>query len=314
MSHLELFHHFVSVLAPSIGINATIRELWVVIIPKMALKHKFLMHSLQAIAALHIAHMDPSHDRMYRDQAVAHQGEALRLAQVEMRNPNESNADALFAFSLPTMWYGFAIQVMHGDDSYQQPLLGAVQSINLLRGIKTVGPSVRQWTWKGPLAPLSKLSIESYSMAPDFSDQGIAAYFSKLLLFCSTGLSQEMELDDHENFAAAASALRAAFLRVEAVGEGGLPNTPPIWHWAIRLPFDFVTRLADLHAIPMILVAHWCVLLSKASHFWWMDGWVDKTMGEIRQCIPHEHAHWLEWPTNQIQQISGAGVSEAVGV
>ena len=203
---------------------------------------------------------------------------------------------------------------MAGDDSCQQPLSGALQSINLLRGIKTVRPSVRQWTWQGPLAPLSESSIENYSMAPNFSDQGISAYFSKLLLFCSTGLSAEMELGDHETFAAAASALRAAFLRVEAIPNGGLPNTPPIWHWAISLPFEFVSRLADLDAIPMILVAHWCVLLSKASHFWWMDGWVDKTMGEIRRCIPYEHAHWLEcWPTDQIQQISGAEVSKAIG-
>lgn len=120
-------------------------------------------------------------------------------------------------------------------------------------------------------------------------------------------MSGDTELEDQENFAAAATSLRTSYLKVEAIPEGDL-SSPPIWHWAIRLQAGFVERLSELHAIPLVLVAHWCVLLARARHYWWMEGWVEKTMGEIQGCIPEEHRRWLHWPLMKISQTGSKGV------
>ena len=60
------------------------------------------MHALLAISALHIAHLNPTLAKFYWDEAANHEDQALRLAQSEMAKPNATNADALFAFSIPT--------------------------------------------------------------------------------------------------------------------------------------------------------------------------------------------------------------------
>ena len=301
MKHLELFHHFSAAIGPSVGVGETLRELWTVTVPQMALGHHFLMHSLLAVSALHIAHVHPDRRESYWEHAIRHQGRALELVQREMANPSNLNADALLIFSIPTVWYSFASHVLPKVHENPRPLQGAVQSINLLRGIRDVGPSVKQRTWKGPLASLSTFSPESYKTAADFKRPETSAHFSKLLVFCST-MSGESELEDVENFAAAASSLRATFLKVEAVPDGE-PTTPPIWHWAIRLQAAFVSKLAELHVIPLILVMHWCVLLLQAKQFWWMKGWVEKTSAEIQGCISHEHRPWLNWPLEKIAEM-----------
>lgn len=154
-----------------------------------------------------------------------------------------------------------------------------------------------------PLAPLAKLSPENYRAAPDFSDPERSAYFTKLLVFCST-MSGDSELEDVENFAAAASSLRASFLKLEAMPQDD-PASPPIWQWAIRLQPGFVERLGELHIIALVLVAHWCVLLVRARQFWWMEGWVETTMAEIRSSLPGEHQHWLQWPLQKIERVGG---------
>ena len=107
------------------------------------------------------------------------------------------------------------------------------------------------------------------------------------------------DLEDQENFAAAATSLRTSFLKVENVPRGEM-SSPPVWHWAIRLQAGFVERLAEGHVIPLVLVAHWCVLLARAKHYWWMDGWVERTMGEIEGVMREEHRYWLRWPLERI--------------
>ena len=192
----------------------------------------------------------------------------------------------------------------------QKPLQSTIQSINLLRGIRTIGPSVKQWISRGALAPLLALSPESYKPAPNFSSTETSAYFSELLVFCST-MSGDTDLEDQENFAAAATSLRTSFLKVEAIPPGDM-NSPPIWHWAIRLQAGFVDKLAEGHVIPLVLVAHWCVLLARAKHYWWMDGWVEMTMGEIQRNMKDEHRYWLRWPLERIEREGRKG--EEVGM
>lgn len=136
------------------------------------------MHALLAISAVHMAHIKPVQQDFYWEQASNHEDEALRIAQKEIKNPNALNADALFAFSVPTTWYSFASHVLPHAGGARRPLQSTIKSINLLRGIRTVGPSVKQWVSKGALAPMLALSPENFKSTQDFTDPETSAYFS----------------------------------------------------------------------------------------------------------------------------------------
>ena len=305
MAHLELLHHFVTVTSYAITTGRISHVVWHDTVPHIALSHEFVMHALLAVSALHIAYLRPDQRMSYWKRAAMHQDRALQLQQLAMANPTRENADALFIFSFLIVYLALASPSSVDGTVVDTPLHAAIQCIHMFRGIRSILPSIRHWVEEGPLAHLLVLYSGHIKSNPTFRDPSTEDHFSKLLIFCSTApdLNKDTEMDDVENFAAAASSLRASYLKVESVLEGDL-YTPPIWHWAVRLPSSFVQRLGERHAVPLVLIAHWCVLLSQARHYWWIGDWLDKTMGEIEACLPQEYSQWLEWPTEKIREIN----------
>lgn len=303
MAHLELLHHWVAVTSYAITIGKVSHKVWCLTIPQIALSQEFLMHTILAVAALHKAHLEPEHRNEYWNRAAMHQDRAMQLQQVAMANPGPDNADALFVFSLMIIYLAFASPVSVDSQQDNMPLQGVIQCIHMLRGVHSIIPPIRHWVQQGPLGHLLLMNPSNIRSEPTFPDSITEEHFTRLLIFCSTtpDLNGQIEMEDVENFAAAASSLRASFLKAAAVVSDS-PNTPPIWHWGVRLPFSFVERLADRHVVPLVLVAHWCALLAQIQHYWWVEGWVDRNMGEIEQCLPQEHHQWLEWPKQQIRE------------
>ena len=232
-----------------------------------------------------------------------HQDRALELQQEAMAHASRENADALFSFSLLVIYYAFASPKASGSQDSEQPLAGAIQCISIMCGIRYVMPPIQQWVEEGPLAQLLSFHPNNMICNHSFSDPDTERYFQKFLVLCSTSsdMSKTHEFEDIEQYAAASSTLRVSFLQAEPKADGAL-NTPPIWNWACRLAPEFLQRLGKLHPIPLVLVAHWCVILAQIRQYWWIQGWVDHTMGQIKVSLPQEYHEWLDWPTKQIQE------------
>lgn len=304
MAHLQLLHHFIAVTSEALSVQTTIRDAWKLTIPQLALSHDFLMHSILAVAALHIAHLRPEQRRSYWERAVTHQDRALELQQDAMVKANPDNADALFSFSLLVIYFAFASPKASGSQESQEPLAGVIQSISLIHGIRYVVPPIQQWVKEGPLANLLSLHPGIKNSNHSFSDLDTDRYLQRFLVLCSTGsdMNKTHLFEDIEQYAAAASTLRASFLQADSVADGAL-KIPHIWRWACRLTPDFLRKLGNLHPIPLVIVAHWCVILAQIQQDWWIHGWVDHTMVQIEKHLSREYREWLEWPTIKIQEL-----------
>ena len=303
MAHLQLLHHFITVTSETLDVETISHEAWKLIIPQIALSHDFLMHSILAVAALHIAHLRPEQGRSYWERAVQHQDRALELQQDEVVNASSNNADALFSFSLLVIYFAFASPKASGSQESEEPFAGAIESISTIRGIRYVVSRIQQWVEAGPLAHMLSFHPGNIKSKHSFNDLDTDRYFQRFLVLCSTSsdMNKTHEFEDIEQYAAAASTLRASFLKAEAVADGTL-KTSPIGHWACRLAPEFLQKLGKQHPIPMVLVAHWCVILAQIRQYWWIQGWVGHTMGQIQECLPREYHEWLEWPTKKIQE------------
>ena len=303
MAHLELLHHFIAVTSEALGAETISCQVWKYEIPQIALAHDFLMHGILAVAALHIAHLRPEQRRSYCERAAMHQDRALELQQEAMANASRDNANALFSFSLLVIFFAFASPKASGSQESEEPLAGAIQCTMIIRGIRYVVPPIRQWVEEGPLAQLLSFHPDNMKSNHSFSDPKDDQYFQRFLVLCSTSsdMNKTHVFEDIEQYAAAASTLRASFLKAESIADDTI-ETPPIWHWACRLGPEFLERLGTLHPIPLVLVAHWCVILAQIRQYWWIQGWVDHTMGQIEKCLSREYHEWLEWPTRKIQE------------
>ena len=303
MAHLELLHHFVAVTSYAITTGSSSHLVWQMTLPQIALSHEFVMHAILAVSALHIAHLREQRNAYWKRAAI-HQNRALQLQQVAMAKPTRENADGLFAFLLLIVYLSSASPSSVDGSMIDTPLYSAIQCIHMLRGVRSILPAIRHWVEEGPLAHLLRFYPGNIKSNPTFRDPSMEDHFSKLLIFCSTApnLNKNTEMEDVENFAAAASSLRTSFLKVESVPDGD-SNMALIWHWAVRLPAAFVDRLGQQHPVPLVLLAHWCVLLAQARNYWWVEEWVDQTMREVRDCLPHDSIQWLVWPTEKIQEI-----------
>ena len=255
-----------------------------------------------ALSALHIAHLRPDSQSVYWQRAIVHQDQALHGQQVAMASVNQANADALFAFSFLIICLAFAMPGRR-EGAPDTPLHGVTSCLHMLSRARAIGPAVTPLVRGGPLSTLLNMQPGNIKNNPNFNDANTEAQFAKLLVFASANadMSQDYEGNDVESYAAAASSLRATFLKVEANPDGET-TTNPIWQWAIRLPPSFLTRLAQVHSVPLILVAHWCVLLHDL-HYWWIHGWVDNTMANLEACLLPEHRDWLQWPKQRLQDL-----------
>lgn len=303
MAHLQLLHHFIAVTSEAFGVETISREAWKLTIPQIALSHEFLMHSILAVAALHIAHLRPEQRRSYWERAVMHHDRALELQPDAMANASPDNADALFIFSLLVTHFAFASPKASGSQDSEEPLAGVIQCISVLRGIRNIVPHIQQWVEEGPLAGLLSLHPSDMKSNPSFNDLDTDRYFQKFLVLCSTSsdMNKAYEFEDIGQYAAAASTLRASFLKAESIANGAL-KVPEIGHWACLLTPELLHKLGNLHPIPLVLVAHWCVILAQIPQYWWLQGWVDHTMEQIQRNLPMVYHEWLEWPTKKIQE------------
>ena len=75
---LELLHHYLTDTYTTLTSRNDLRQMWQVAMPKLAQQHRFLMHSIFSVTALHLASSHPPHQSSYIDRAIRHHNIALQ--------------------------------------------------------------------------------------------------------------------------------------------------------------------------------------------------------------------------------------------
>lgn len=98
---LELLHHFSTSTYISLARRVTHYPMWQVSIPTMAFQNPFLMHSVFAISALHLAYLHPERQKELALSASKHQHIALQSFRVILQDSiTKESCHAVFACSI----------------------------------------------------------------------------------------------------------------------------------------------------------------------------------------------------------------------
>lgn len=75
-----------------------------------------------------------------------------------------------------------------------------------------------------------------------------------------------------------------------------------IFTWVSQLGNDFLDALQRRVAVPLIILAHFLVLMNHINSLWFLQGWAAHVMRGIHQCLDESDHSWIQWPMEEVQK------------
>ncbi|KAF4777187.1 fungal Zn binuclear cluster domain-containing protein [Colletotrichum scovillei] len=299
LQSLRLMHHYSTSTRHVLPKDACTEELWKTAIPEMACSHKFLMHGLLALSALHYAHVHPQQRKKYDIISVNHQNEALRFFALRLNDINKDNCEAYFF--LATLIFIVSIcSVAHSESFGRSIALSDVsQSFSLLHGVKGILDFQPIEAWRQRGGPLDGL------LRPPVLTQGgwVSTSAFQKRLDAITSLAREVPasftdvINPQSVCVLALEGLRRAHQMSR--GEGEKPGG--VWGWSATLPAMFIDMVASGHPTALVILAHYAALAKPCEKADWLcDGWSGAVMRLIERTLEDEWKPWIEWPKRSV--------------
>ncbi|KAI8171848.1 Sterol uptake control protein 2, partial [Colletotrichum sp. SAR 10_70] len=298
---LELLHHYMCHTAITLG-DARI---WREHVPRLGFQHHYVLHMVLAISAQHLARLRPSHVGHYEALAERHSTSALPDVTNIIPKLNKDNCQALYHTTVLVCLSTFAKRPSPGHllvvaEEGEVPwwaLLRGVKFVVKTMGIQTIiagwkddGVTFEQtWTHCPPMpTPVHKM-VHWEKRFEELADLVATAPEQDRQMY--TTLLGSLE----ECFKMTFGTLAEPVDQVQGKFEC-------IMRWLYSMEDDFVVRLQQKHILPIILLAHFNVLVQTLEHFWFMQGWSEHLMSGLFQVLEPQYSHWLQWPADQIKR------------
>ena len=327
---MELLHNFVIRTGLTIVNNAAMQRVWQTGVIDLALEHKFLMHTLLSLSAMHLAHLRPSESAQLSVLAAHHQDLGLAGFRSELQNIDENNCHALFASSILVILYvpassGTTINKdMISSSFLNDTFFSAIMDwIRLIRGCHHVILRGRTWLERGPTANLVPREAWHHSTEPaDERSRNEDRYLASLeRLWAPDTPANSITYDDSEleAYQAALTELRHSFGRMSVAetrnqncswchADAGLPEVldhhiPRVVAgvlWSMMIPNKFFELMEQRKPVALVLLAHNAIILKRTSDEWWNKTPAMKIMAAVTASLSPDYAAWIEWPQREV--------------
>jgi hypothetical protein len=247
-----------------------------------------------ALTALHLASCRPNQRDSYTATANRHYERALVLVTPELANIGSTNCDAVFLSVQLICFVGWARGPQLGEylafGSH-----GRSDWLVMFRGVRSTREGAEKVSFDKTLAPA--LRRQNRPLPP--TDQPFE-YEHQL-----------QELRDHVS-AVSAPAERDDNLQAVDVLLGCFENRyggsdseyHVVFAWLYRMSDEFLEQLQQRRPIPLIIYAHFVVLMHDMERFWYMRGWTHHVMSGILEALPVEDRPWMRWPMASVGWIA----------
>ena len=301
LSTLELLHHYSTSTYQTLVNGVSNREAWQYWYPQLAFGHEFLMHSLLGLSALHLADLQPQRRQELFIKASTHESLALPSFRSSLSDLNEQNCHAVFAFAgciVPyTMASCRASYTPMPDMTSEGDLMP--RWFKLMRGTHLLATQTSHWLEKGPFACYTRPKRFLIDLTRNPHDFRFAALIPLSISNHQPSSSQpEVEIE--------LSICRTALDQLRRLAS--LPFTPDsgasfraiTFVWPCIVPQAFLNLIEQKHALALVILAHFCVLLAHEDSCWFYRGHAAQIVCSIYQALPMgEWREKVEWPMQQ---------------
>ncbi|KAL2752739.1 hypothetical protein ACRALDRAFT_1072597 [Sodiomyces alcalophilus JCM 7366] len=320
MLDLELMHNFTSFTYATLSSDATVRDMFRTSVVRMALDCDYVMRSLLAVSALHLAHFRPDRrEKLYVARACMHHRAASQSAVPLLLHLKREDCENLYLFSILTIYFVLG----HPRKSADSLLIGEAvfpQWLFLLRSIDPVIHTINPRTYRGPLAPLFAHGAHRHHAVirdpsrPEDSPTSLLRDLERLV--AKTCAEPELVPIYH----AAIGHLRrilgmaipgATTTTADDVSDGYAPLAQQrpllldasdifVWQWTVANDLLPLLKGPAARQEAVAIFAHFLILLKKLESQWWLDGWAAHLMGMVWAALDQEHRLWIRWPVEEL--------------
>lgn len=162
----------------------------------------------------------------------------------------------------------------------------------VIRGVKTVLSSAKEWIAQGPLATFTQHNWQP-SLAPLAED--VKAAFERLERKGEEAAEGPVLC---EAYARAIQRLKVAFQTDEVIrDEPGLALI-----WPVVVPERFIMELRNRAPMALAILGHYAVLLHSNNGPWWLEGRGKLLLEAVCQVLPSEWLSAVDWPRETIEK------------
>lgn len=316
----ELLDHYTNVMSLALDrIGAP--SVWRVSMLQMGLAYPFLISGIAAISALHLATLLPHRKYELQNLAVKYESAALPSFRASICNPSADSIHATFAFAGSVVYYIMGLPERQGngesidrcripskDDTYPH-------WFQTIRGLMALLANNRQKLSRGPFAPLLN-DDNVFDCLSDESDDQLARLEEMLIPTFPPQLMTLLSSTPPSKFGSSPAYLDPQDARKAEISKTALKELrkgmkllrPPnrarygeasIRVWPGSISQDFMELIYERNPRALVILAHYCVLLKKVDHVWYLRGLGQGLLENIWEALGEEWRPWIQWPMDQ---------------
>ncbi|KAF4951948.1 hypothetical protein FSARC_12773 [Fusarium sarcochroum] len=307
----ELLFHFMTHTANTLHDDddpaASMAAFWVRNVPQIGLSYHFVLHMMYSLAGYHLVYLEPKGtERHSQNLALAAHHSELGLAEMNktLANLNETNCGALYIAAVLVCYCTFAagptgpgdLLICIVDDAAAQRWLPLIHGVRLIR--QSIEPAT---LFTGLMSPLGGggASPEVEDRRPEYLVKGFPRLdwitpLEKLRLWIASHENPDtaLYLRVHKSLC---DVYEANYGNAEGVFEGATTNKL-VFGWLYRMQDLFVGCLQRKAPQALLLLAYYVPLFQTMKRCWYMDGWAEHLLDNIRGFLSPELLGWLDWP------------------
>lgn len=295
---IELMHQYTAFTCLLLSNDPVLIRLWRDVVPRIALKHPFLLHGIFAVAAQHKLHEMSRPTAELVEAATYYHLEALATYIHLLNNITEENCHALFVFSQLIVGLSYSHLILESG-SGQALIVGMIEIFELLKGALAIAEKASLWLNAGELEPMmGEFPGATHLRIPETENP------------CTGALA---DLAEHVGNEAA---------RTNTMGprEDALDSTIKMLHGLLLSPNDSVDSLNRTIGLPvwldadfarllrlgdqaaLTLLAFYGVALDRIQDVWFFRGVGVALVRAVSATLDREWAPHVAWPLLEIEK------------
>ncbi|KAJ6007254.1 hypothetical protein N7540_011230 [Penicillium herquei] len=261
IDELELMHQFSTETYQSLCVSKSETRTWQILIPRLALQHRFLMNSILGLASLHIATIRGSQDaRSYIDTGLEYHSVSLEPFRNLIDHITPDNCDAAIAQAIVTTAISLTLPQLTAGRENTFRIHNILTVFELLQGVKRIFTLSQPW-----------INLELFSKGIFWKDKlGILDIDTDAALKQLVVLNQQATINSSSVHPRVnmdvINHLRYCFMKFSCS-----PDPAPVLAWLAAVDKDFIQNIRRREPFSLLILAHWGILLKELDEqrWWW---------------------------------------------